>query len=160
MDQNADEPCDGPKSRVRRFEMETTLPRLGHRGRSPTEVMSVFANSNRVHPAANTDSRFHVGLRWAPAVMVGIATLLQIAVWNAPPDIRWDGTLSEWPIPWIVCCGSLTGFVAVVTAYLLGWMAFIALTFGSARHGLLVNLGSLLAFPVFIYAFMYWYYFG
>ena len=34
---NVDEPCVGPKQRIGRFEMETTMALLGQRRRSPTE---------------------------------------------------------------------------------------------------------------------------
>ncbi|MCA9215292.1 MAG: hypothetical protein KDB27_19630 [Planctomycetales bacterium] len=86
--------------------------------------------------------------------------MIQIAIWNPPPEIRWDGTLNEWPIPWMVCSDSITGFAFVITAYLCAWIALLALAFRAEVSWVLVNSAALLAFPLSIYAYMYWMYFG
>tara|TARA_A100001391_G_scaffold202997_1_gene194137 strand:- start:212 stop:499 length:288 start_codon:yes stop_codon:yes gene_type:complete len=92
--------------------------------------------------------------------MLVVTAIIQLAVWNAPQDIRWDGTLREWPIPWIVCCGSLGGFVAVFAAYVVAWITFIAVALGFRTRKLFFDFALLLAFPALVYVYMYWHYFG
>lgn len=93
-------------------------------------------------------------------MILGIVAIVQCSIWRPPKAIRWDGTLAEWPIAWMVCCDSLIGFVTVLIANLLAWAVFIALAIGSPRYVVFTNLVLLIAFPASIYAFMLWYYFG
>lgn len=114
-------------------------------------------NTTQVHPTTERALRYR--LRWIPAIVLGIAAIIQYSIWRPPKEIRWDGTLAEWPISWMMCCDSLIGFIMVLIAYLLAWAAFFALASGSPRYVVFTNLVLLIGFPVSIYAFMLWYYF-
>lgn len=93
-------------------------------------------------------------------ILLAVVWLLQVAVWDPPPELRWDGTLREWPIPWTTCCGSLSRFVLIAGAYLLTWITFIYTYSSFKTFAKVFVFASILAFPFLVYAFMYLYYFG
>ncbi|MEM6473626.1 MAG: hypothetical protein AAF802_28975 [Planctomycetota bacterium] len=109
---------------------------------------------------ARSHSIGRLDIRWFPGFLVLITVLLQVSVWDAPETIRWDGSLREWPIPWLVCCNSITGFISVMVVYLASWIAFIATALQTTWRWILINYAVLLMFPAFVYAYMYFLYFG
>ena len=122
--------------------------------------MNTSTDSDLVHLLLKRRSLLRFDVRWFPGLLLTLTVLLQIAVWDAPPDIRWDGSLNEWPIPWMVCCGSISGLICVMFAYVSAWIALIVVTFKTARRWILTNAAILMTFPVLIYTYMYLLYFG
>ncbi len=106
-----------------------------------------------------TGQSFESRIVWAPAVLVLTTVLLQLAVWDAPGEIRWDGTFHFWPIAWMVCCGSPAKFTAVWVTYSLACISTIAIAFREQKIMLAIDVAMLVAFPLGVYVYMYWLYF-
>ncbi|MEM1068270.1 MAG: hypothetical protein AAGI63_05205 [Planctomycetota bacterium] len=85
-------------------------------------------------------------------ILLVVAWIIQFAVWNPPPDIRWNGSIGEWPIPWMVCCGSVSAFASVLFTYLFAWICLLAIAPGKRWMSVLGEFALLCAIPVSVYA--------
>ncbi|MEM1070172.1 MAG: hypothetical protein AAGI63_14815 [Planctomycetota bacterium] len=103
---------------------------------------------------------FALRLRWTPVLLLAVTSIIQVAVWNPPPDIRWSGSLSEWPVPWMICCRTSPRFTAVLVSYLLACLSCLAIALTKPRLSLIGDATMIGAFPMSVYIYMYWHYFG
>jgi hypothetical protein len=94
-----------------------------------------------------------------PIVLLIAAAIIHVFAWHPPPEIRWDGTLYELPIPWLVCFRGFAAPLAILAFYASSWAIAISscCRFGFRKN--IPSLSALIAAPVAVYALMYIWYF-
>jgi len=98
--------------------------------------------------------------RYAPTLLLVVAGVIHVFTWRPPPEIRWDGTLHEWPIPWMVCFDEFTTPLVILAIYASSWVIASVSCFHLGFRKSIPSLGALLAAPVAVYVLMYAWYFG
>ncbi|MEL6108969.1 MAG: hypothetical protein AAFU85_23415 [Planctomycetota bacterium] len=97
---------------------------------------------------------------WLPAALLTLAMIVQATVWSPPPELRWDGTLREWPFPWMACCRSISSFLAVLVPYLAAWACFLIAALDQSRAWSIANLTGLVGFQLSVFCILWLRYFA
>ena len=60
----------------------------------------------------------------------------------------------------MVCSGGISEFLCVMIMYMSTWASTLVISFCATIRSTAGHCAALIAFPLLIYAYMYWHYFG